>query len=77
MERGDFAQLLGCSFLWHSQENELIPHEDVSLVVLLPMVNGPLRQELQALGCEASRHEPGIFRVAGLPFCRVGWWKLT
>ncbi len=71
MERGDFAQLLGCSFLWHSQEDELIPREEVSLVVLLPMVSGPLRQELRALGCEASQHEPGIFRVAGLPF--VSW----
>ncbi len=71
MERGDFAQLLGCSFLWHSQEKELIPHEEVSLVVLLPMVSGPLREELRALGCEASQHEPGIFRVDGLPF--VSW----
>ena len=76
MDRGDFAQLLGCSFLWHSQENELIPREEVSLVVLLPMVSGPLRQELRALGCEASQHEPGILRVAGLPFV-VGWWKPT
>ena len=71
MERGDFAQLLGCSFLWHSQENELISHEEVSLVVLLPMVSGPLRDELRVLGCEARQQEPGIFQVAGLPF--VSW----
>ena len=68
MERGDFSQLAGCSFLWHSQENELIPHEEVSLVVLAPTVSGALRDELRLLGCEASQHEPGIFRVAGLPF---------
>ncbi len=68
MERGDFAQLLGCSFLWHSQESELIPHEEVTLVVLLPVVGGPLREELRALGCEASQYEPGVFRVTGLPF---------
>ncbi len=71
MERGDFAQLLGCSFLWHSQESELIPSKEVSLVVLLPMVTGPLRQELRALECEIRQQEPGIFRVAGLPF--VAW----
>lgn len=68
MERGDFAQLAGCSFLWHSQENELVAHEEVSLVVLSPTVNGVLRDELRALGLEASQQEPGIFRVAGLPF---------
>ena len=68
MKRGDFAQLVGCSFLWHSQENEIIPCEEVSLVVLLPSVNGPLRKDLQALGCEVSQHEPGVLRVAGLPF---------
>ena len=68
MEQGDFAQLVGCSFLWHSQENEPVPHEEVSLVVLAPTVSGPLRDELRALGFEASQHEPGIFRVTGLPF---------
>ncbi len=68
MERGDFAQLLGCSFLWHGQENELISHEEVSLVVLLPMLSGPRRDELRALGCEARQQEPGVFQVAGLPF---------
>ena len=66
--RGDFAQLLACSFLWHSQEHELIPHDEVSLIVLAPTVSGALRDELRALGFEASQHEPGIFRVTGLPF---------
>ena len=68
MERGDFARLVGCSFLWHSQENELVPHEEVSLVILSPMVSGALHEELRALGLEASQHEAGILRVTGLPF---------
>ena len=68
MERGDFAKLAGCSYLWHSQLSEPVPHADVSLIVLAPAVSGALREELRLLGCEASQHEAGIFRVAGLPF---------
>ena len=68
MKRGDFGKLIGCSFLWQSQESEPIPHEDVSLVVLAPTVSNALREELRLLGLEASQHEPGIFRVIGLPF---------
>ena len=68
MERGDFAQLVGCSYLWHSQLSEPVPHEEVSLIVLAPAVTGALRDELRLLGCEISQHEPGIFRVTGLPF---------
>ena len=68
VEHGDFAQLVGCSFLWYSQQAEPIPHEDVSLVVLSPVVNGPLRDELLALGLDTSQQEPGIHRVTGLPF---------
>ena len=68
LERGDFAQLLGCSYLWHSQQSGSVPHAEVSLVVLAPMVNAPLDDELRLLGFHASQHEPGIFRVSGLPF---------
>ena len=71
MERGDFGQLLGCAFLWHSQEGELIPHEEVSLVVLAPAVNNALPNELRLYGLEINDHEPGIFRVTGLPF--IAW----
>jgi hypothetical protein len=71
MERGDFAQLLGCSFLWHAQESELVSHDAVSLIVLTPRVSGPLRDEVRALGGDVQSHEAGIFRVAGLPF--VTW----
>ncbi len=68
MERGDFAQLAGCALLWHSQEHEPIPHEEVSLVVLAPTASNALRDELRILGLQMSHHEPGIFRVTGLPF---------
>ena len=68
MKRGDFGQLVGRSYLWQSQESEPIPHEEVSLVVLTPTVNNALREELRLLGFEARQHEPGIFRVIGLPF---------
>ena len=62
------CELAGCAFLWHSQQKEPIAHEDVSLVVLAPTITGPLREELRLVGCEANQHEPGIFRVTGLPF---------
>ena len=68
LERGDFAQLVGCAFLWHSQQKEPIAHDDVSLVVLAPTITGPVRDELRLFGCEANQHEPGIYRVTGLPF---------
>jgi hypothetical protein len=68
MQQGDFAKLVGCAFLWHSQENVLVAHHELSLVVLLPAVGKPLHDELQALGLEASLHEPGIYRVVGLQF---------
>ena len=61
MERGDFGQLVGCAFLWHSQQSEPIPQNEVSLVVLAPTVNGVLRDELQLLqarGQPARRRNP-------------------
>ena len=67
MERGDFAQLVGCSYLWLSELREPIAHGEVSLIVLAPAVNGPLRDELRQLGFQIEQVEPGIFRVAGLP----------
>jgi hypothetical protein len=68
LQRGDLAQLIGCAFLWHSQQLEPIPHGDISLVVLAPAVNEAAREELQRLGCRIDAHEPGIFGVSGLPF---------
>ncbi len=68
MERGDFAQLVGCSYLWHSQSGEPVPHTEISLIVLAPAVSEALRDEIRLLGCEVSQHEPGISGVSGLPF---------
>ena len=62
------SQLVGCAYLWHSQQRELIPKEDVSLIVLAPTVTESLREELRVLCCDAYQQEVGIFRVSGLPF---------
>jgi hypothetical protein len=68
LQRGDLAQLIGCAFLWLSQQAERIPHSDISLMVLAPTVNEAARDELQLLGCRFEEREPGIFGVSGLPF---------
>jgi len=68
LEPGDFAQLVGCSFLWHSQQSERISYTDVSLMILAPRINEPLRDELRLLGCDAEERERGLFRIAGLQF---------
>jgi len=68
LEPGDLAQLIGCAFLWHSQQAEGIPHQDVSLIVLAPAVTEAFRNDLRLLGCRAEEHEPGVFGISGLPF---------
>jgi hypothetical protein len=65
---GDFAQLVGCCYLWHSQQSERHSRQDISLIVVAPAVNAALRDDLRLLGCEISQHEPGIYRLTGLPF---------
>jgi hypothetical protein len=40
----------------------------VALLYIIGMSDAALRDELRLLGCQVSRHEAGIFRVAGLPF---------
>jgi hypothetical protein len=68
IEAGDAAQLFGCAFLWHSQQRESVAMEEVSLIVLAPSVNEPLRNELRRLRCEVGEQEPGIHRLTGAPF---------
>lgn len=68
MEPGDFAQLVGCAYLWHSQQSKRLSHEDISLVVVAPPVNAAVRDELRLLGFEIGPYGPGIFQVTGLPF---------
>ena len=43
------------SFLWHSQADEPIPHEEISLIVLAPAVNNAFRDELRLLGSQPAR----------------------
>ena len=50
LEPGDLAQLVGCSFLWHSQQAERVVQADISLIVLAPNVNDAVRDELRCLG---------------------------
>ena len=68
LEPGDLAQLVGCAFLWHSQQAERIPQADVSLVVLAPSVNEAIRDELRCLEWQISEHEAGVHRITGGPF---------
>ncbi len=68
IEPGDFAQLVGCAYLWHSQQAERPSCGEVSLIVVAPAVNPAFRDELRLLGLETKRDQPGIFQVTGLPF---------
>lgn len=68
LEAGDLAQLVGCAFLWHSQQAERIAQADVSLVVLASSVNEAIREELRCLGWQIREHEAGVHRVSGGPF---------
>lgn len=68
LERGDLAQLLGCAFLWHSQQEASIPQAEISLIVLAPSVNEAFRGELHALGWQIGEHEAGVHRITGGPF---------
>lgn len=62
------AQLVGCAFLWHSQQEASIPQAEISLIVLAPTVNEVFRGELHALGWQIGEHEAGVHRITGGPF---------
>ncbi len=68
LEPGDLAQLVGCAFLWHSQQAERVPQADISLIVLAPSVNGAIRDELRCLGWQISEHQAGVHCISGGPF---------
>jgi len=68
LERGDIAQLVGCAFLWHSQQEASIPQAEISLIVLAPSINEATRDELRCLGWQLTEHEPGVHRITGGPF---------
>jgi hypothetical protein len=68
LERGDVSRLLGCALLWFGQQKESVPGADVTLMFLAPTWNGPARNELRALGHDATELEPGVYQIHGLPF---------
>ena len=68
LEPGDLAQLVGCAFLWHSQQEASIPQAEISLIVLAPGVNEAVRDEVQAFGWQIGEHEAGVHRITGGPF---------
>ncbi len=68
LEPGDLAQLVGCAFLWHSQQTERIPQADVSRAVLAPNVNEAIREEVRCLGWQISEHEAGVHCIISGPF---------
>ena len=61
------AQLVGCAFLWHSQQAERLPRADVSLIVLAPSLTDAARDELRCFDWELRGHEPGVSEVVGAP----------
>jgi hypothetical protein len=67
LEPGDVAQLVGCAFLWHSQQSERIPQADVTLIILAPTLNESAREELQAWGWHIGEQGEGVHRIAGGP----------
>ena len=67
LESGDVAQLVGCAFLWHSQQAERFPQADLTLIILAPTLNGPAREEFQAWGWQVGKHEEGVYRITGGP----------
>ncbi|MCL4203447.1 MAG: hypothetical protein KJ000_13170 [Pirellulaceae bacterium] len=67
LRKGDFAQLLGCSLLWHSQQRKRVSATDMSLVVVAPKITRSFRADLSQLNARAVRCSTGIFRVEGWP----------
>jgi hypothetical protein len=68
LQPGDLAQLVGCAFLWHSQQDERIPQKELSLIVLAPTINRAFRDELRCLGWKIGKHQKGVYRITGGPF---------
>ena len=69
VERGDFAQLVGCSFLWLQPAKRAgLPRGYFAYCLGAGGQRRPSARNLRLLGCEVSQHESGILRVEGLPF---------
>jgi hypothetical protein len=68
LQPGDLAQLVGCAFLWHSQQAERVLHAEISLIVLAPRVNEAVRDEVRCLGWQIREDAAGVHRISGGPF---------
>jgi len=68
LQPGDLAQLVGCAFLWHSQQAERVPQEDISLIVLAPRLNEAFRDEVRSLGWQIREDAAGVHGISGGPF---------
>ena len=64
LQPGDVAYLFGCVFLWHGQQPERIPPDDISLVILAPSGNQAVHDELRCFGWHVSEQELGLHRVS-------------
>jgi hypothetical protein len=67
LEPGDLAQLVGCAFLWHSQQGASIPQAEITLIVLAPSVNEAVRDELKSFGWQIGEHDSGVYQITGGP----------
>jgi hypothetical protein len=68
LEPGDLAQLIGCAFLWHSQQTERTRPDEMTLVIVAPRLNESLQDDLRLFGWRADECEPGVFFIAGAPW---------
>ncbi len=77
LEPGDFAQLVGCGYLWHSQQSERHSCKEISLIVVAPAVNAA--HSATSCGSWAVRSRStsrGFSASSGCPL-RHGSWKPT
>jgi len=68
LQPGDLAQLIGCAFLWHSQQKDGVFHDQMTLVILATRLNDAFREDLRLLGWRADQREPGVYAIGGAPW---------
>ena len=68
LEAGDLGQLVGCAFLWQSQQADLVPPAEMTLIVLAPRFTRACREEVRLQGWRAEEQERGVYRIRGAPW---------
>ena len=68
VKRGDLAKVMGSTLLWHGQYSELIPQNELSLIILAPCRTEAQRLEMECLNLQLTEREPGLHQVAGAIF---------